>query len=85
MQLAWLQLPSLEYTFKSVGKPINKDVVVENQENSIEKELVAEQVWPALDILERRILGVLIEKAKTTPEAYPLSLNALVKKRAYLK
>jgi uncharacterized protein YceH (UPF0502 family) len=78
MQLAWLQLPSLEYTFKSVGKPINKDVVVENQENSMEKELVVEQVWPALDILERRILGVLIEKAKTTPEAYPLSLNALV-------
>jgi uncharacterized protein YceH (UPF0502 family) len=26
---------------------------------------------------ERRVLGVLIEKAKTTPESYPLSLNAL--------
>jgi len=27
---------------------------------------------------QRRVLGVLVEKAKTTPEAYPLSLNALV-------
>lgn len=34
--------------------------------------------WPALDLLERRMLGVLVEKAKTTPDAYPLSVNALV-------
>jgi uncharacterized protein len=27
---------------------------------------------------ESRVLGVLVEKAKTTPDAYPLSLNALV-------
>jgi uncharacterized protein YceH (UPF0502 family) len=27
--------------------------------------------------LERRVLGVLVEKAKTTPDAYPMSLNAL--------
>jgi len=31
-----------------------------------------------LDALEARILGVLIEKETTTPEQYPLSLNALV-------
>lgn len=35
-------------------------------------------VWPVLSTLERRILGVLIEKAKMTPDQYPLSLNALV-------
>jgi uncharacterized protein YceH (UPF0502 family) len=34
--------------------------------------------WPVLDEQERRILGVLVEKAKTTPDAYPLSINALV-------
>jgi uncharacterized protein YceH (UPF0502 family) len=34
--------------------------------------------WPVLDARERRVLGVLIEKAKTTPDAYPLSVNALV-------
>jgi uncharacterized protein len=31
-----------------------------------------------LTAIERRILGVLIEKARTTPDTYPLSLNALV-------
>jgi uncharacterized protein YceH (UPF0502 family) len=34
--------------------------------------------WPILDMIERRVLGVLVEKAKTTPDAYPMSLNALV-------
>jgi uncharacterized protein YceH (UPF0502 family) len=34
--------------------------------------------WPALNFLERRILGVLVEKAKTTPDTYPLSLNSLM-------
>jgi uncharacterized protein YceH (UPF0502 family) len=34
--------------------------------------------WPALSLNERRILGVLIEKAKTTPDAYPMSINSLV-------
>jgi uncharacterized protein YceH (UPF0502 family) len=33
--------------------------------------------WQPLEALERRVLGVLIEKAKTTPENYPLSLNSL--------
>ena len=31
-----------------------------------------------LDANERRVLGTLIEKGKTTPDQYPLSLNALV-------
>ena len=31
-----------------------------------------------LDPLEVRVLGSLLEKEQTTPEAYPLSLNALV-------
>jgi uncharacterized protein YceH (UPF0502 family) len=34
--------------------------------------------WPVLDPRVRRVLGVLVEKAKTTPDAYPLSVNALV-------
>jgi uncharacterized protein YceH (UPF0502 family) len=35
-------------------------------------------IWPVLDANERRVLGVLIEKAKTTPDAYPMSVNGLV-------
>jgi len=32
----------------------------------------------ALDAAQRRVLGVLIEKSRTTPGSYPLTLNALV-------
>lgn len=34
--------------------------------------------WRALDRNERRVVGVLAEKAKTTPENYPLTVNSLV-------
>jgi uncharacterized protein YceH (UPF0502 family) len=40
---------------------------------------MAESSWPVLTPLERRVLGVLIEKQKTSKSAdtYPLTLNAL--------
>lgn len=34
--------------------------------------------WKPLDARQRRVLGVLIEKAKTTPAGYPMSANAIV-------
>jgi uncharacterized protein YceH (UPF0502 family) len=34
--------------------------------------------WRPLERVERRVVGVLAEKAKTTPDVYPLSLNAIV-------
>ena len=34
--------------------------------------------WKPLDPIQRRVLGVLIEKAKTTPAGYPMSVNAIV-------
>src|SRR5688572_15619405 len=34
--------------------------------------------WQPLSLRQRRVLGVLIEKAKTTPDAYPMTLNGLV-------
>ena len=33
--------------------------------------------WQPLTAIQRRVLGVLVEKAKTTPDAYPLTVNAL--------
>jgi uncharacterized protein len=33
---------------------------------------------PTLTLLETRVLGVLVEKQKTVPDTYPLTLNALV-------
>jgi uncharacterized protein YceH (UPF0502 family) len=34
--------------------------------------------WQPLDVVERRVLGVLIEKQKTTSDSYPMSINGLV-------
>jgi uncharacterized protein len=33
--------------------------------------------WRPLGAIDRRVVGVLAEKAKTTPDAYPMSLNAV--------
>ncbi len=37
-----------------------------------------EKSWVPLNHRERRVLGVLVEKAKTTPEYYPLTIAAIV-------
>ena len=37
-----------------------------------------EKNWVPLNNRERRVLGVLVEKAKTTPEYYPLTIAAIV-------
>ena len=33
--------------------------------------------WQPLGAIDRRVIGVLAEKAKTTPAGYPMSLNAI--------
>ena len=33
--------------------------------------------WQPIGAIDRRVAGVLVEKAKTTPNAYPMSLNAV--------
>lgn len=33
--------------------------------------------WKAISATDRRVLGVLVEKAKTTPDGYPMSINAI--------
>jgi uncharacterized protein len=45
--------------------------------DSQSSEASASPRWRPLESIERRVLGVLVEKAKTTPEAYPLSINAV--------
>ena len=37
-----------------------------------------DRAWVPLTADERRVLGVLVEKAKTTPDTYPLTLAAIV-------
>ena len=38
----------------------------------------AERKWQPLNSRQRRVFGVLVEKAKTTPDAYPMTINGLV-------
>jgi uncharacterized protein len=45
--------------------------------DALEAKASAGPRWKQISANERRVLGVLVEKAKTTPENYPLSLNAL--------
>ena len=33
--------------------------------------------WQPLSAIDRRVVGVLVEKAKTTPDGYPMSVSAL--------
>ncbi len=36
-----------------------------------------EPQWQPIAAIDRRVVGVLVEKAKTTPDAYPMTLNAI--------
>jgi uncharacterized protein len=38
----------------------------------------AARKWQPLSLRQRRVFGVLIEKAKTTPDVYPMTINGLV-------
>ncbi len=46
-------------------------------EDSDTTDAASQTQWKPIKRVERRVLGVLVEKAKTTPDQYPLSLNGL--------
>ncbi len=46
-------------------------------ENEILENESPETKWQPIERVQRRLLGVLAEKAKTTPDSYPLTLNAI--------
>jgi len=50
----------------------------ESAKNSENTTVSATPDWPVLSLVEARVLGALIEKQITTPDYYPLTLNALV-------
>lgn len=45
--------------------------------NETNSEPAIKPEWQVLTRNQRRVLGVLIEKSKTTPDGYPMSINAL--------
>jgi uncharacterized protein YceH (UPF0502 family) len=51
--------------------------LVPDENSEPEGEPVPERKWQPLSSVQQRVIGVLVEKAKTTPEQYPLSLNSL--------
>ncbi len=52
--------------------------MTESEHNEALETPPAESAWPVLTAIQARVLGCLIEKAITTPDQYPLTLNALV-------
>jgi len=48
-----------------------------NEDATLQEQQGRPPRWQPLSAVDRRVAGVLIEKAKTTPNAYPLSLNAV--------
>ena len=44
----------------------------------VTEDSTAELIQPQLEAIQARVLGVLMEKQQTTPDAYPLTLNSLV-------
>lgn len=51
---------------------------MEENQTTEEQSVVADDGQPMLTDIEARVLGALMEKQLTTPEAYPLTLNSLV-------
>lgn len=48
-----------------------------HDDQRLDDEAAEQPRWRPLDMRQRRVLGVLVEKAKTTPDSYPMTLNAI--------
>ncbi len=69
--------PSLSADSEITPSASDPDFFLEDTSHE-ELDNLEEDSGPLLSFEEGRVLGCLIEKAKTTPDSYPLSLNALV-------
>ena len=47
------------------------------EENNLDGQQEEKPQWQPLSQTDRRVAGVLVEKAKTTPSAYPMTVNAI--------
>jgi len=48
-----------------------------NETDTNQSDRQTERSWVSLSRIQRRVAGVLVEKSKTTPAAYPMTLNAI--------
>jgi uncharacterized protein YceH (UPF0502 family) len=68
--------PIIPFTNKSMNDQSSPFEAASTE--SAESAETAAPRWKPLSRLDRRVAGVLIEKAKTTPEQYPMTVNGLV-------
>lgn len=47
------------------------------ESNNVDSQEASPPRWQPLSHIDRRVAGVLVEKAKTTPSAYPMTVNAI--------
>lgn len=47
------------------------------ESDSVDTQETSQPPWQPLSHIDRRVAGVLVEKAKTTPSAYPMTVNAI--------
>src|SRR5262245_63714165 len=57
---------------------MSTDITATPSESAPASSPQAPRRWQPLSLRQRRVFGVLIEKAKTTPDAYPMTINGLV-------
>jgi uncharacterized protein YceH (UPF0502 family) len=69
--------PRFATAFVILAVILSRDATNMSTEDSQDQEQAAKPPWQPLSSRQRRVLGVLVEKAKTTPDGYPMSLNAL--------
>ena len=62
------------------GEFVNYRIPMDDQQASgvTTTDSAAPPRWKPLGRIDRRVAGVLVEKAKTTPEQYPMTVNGLV-------
>jgi len=60
------------------NSPFSNQAMAEQMSENQTSEAESGARWQPLERIDRRVVGVMVEKAKTTPENYPLSSNALV-------
>jgi uncharacterized protein len=63
------------FVLSSKNREEMMDTALSNTPSAAEEPRVRK--WRALNARQRRVVGVLIEKAKTTPDVYPMTLNSL--------
>ncbi|MFK7766220.1 MAG: DUF480 domain-containing protein [Mariniblastus sp.] len=58
-------------------KLIDASAIIDTEANANEEPTKPKIQWQPLTRIQRRVAGVLIEKSKTTPDVYPMTINGI--------